>query len=220
MAAGRSSSMTDRIGRQYEQQFRRPASADDPQYAAYIKTALPQMIAADKAALEKSQGRWKTADKFAWGAVAAPFAMAAAPVMGAFGGGAAAASAAPAAASGTTAGAGMTFGNLLKLGELGTGLVTNVIGQRQQNKALDRDSAMRAQEFAQQQALIRETNAQNQRQWEADQAQKSNVYAMDVADRDRKIRLEDEREARRAPYRQMAQQARMRLGDLLRLGGR
>src|SRR5690348_7228597 len=66
--AGTSSSYADRIARQYEQQFGRPADANDPHYAEYVKIALPQMIAADRAALEKSQGRWRVADRIATGA--------------------------------------------------------------------------------------------------------------------------------------------------------
>lgn len=135
----------------------------------------------------------------------------------------AAASAAPSVAASTagtagTAGAGMTFGNLLKLGELGAGLFTNVIGNRQQNRALDRDSLLRQQEFSQQMALAQQQQAQAQKQWEAEQAQRANEYALAIEDRNRRIKLEDEREARRAPYRAMAQQALMRFGDLLRLG--
>lgn len=66
--AGTSSSLADRISRQYEQETGRPADAADPAYAEYIKTALPKMIADDRAALERSQGRWGVADKIAMGA--------------------------------------------------------------------------------------------------------------------------------------------------------
>lgn len=114
----------------------------------------------------------------------------------------------------------MTFGNLLKLGELGVGLGTQWIGQRQQNRALDQDARQRSQEFTQQMALIQQQNQQSQRQWEAEQAQRAQEYRLALEDRDRKYRLEDEREARRAPRRAMAQQAMLRLGDLLRLGQR
>lgn len=128
-------------------------------------------------------------------------------------------------------GGGMTFGNLLKLGELGTGLVTNVIGQRQQNRALDRDAGLRSQEFAQQLEMARADQEQARRQWEAEQAQRAQEYALAIADRDRRVRLEDEdrtrkyrmedeRQARLAPRRAIQQQALMRFGDLLRMGGR
>src|SRR5690349_18425735 len=85
MAAGTSSSYADRIARQYEQQFGRPADANDPAYAEYVKTVLPQMMAADKAALEKSQGRWRTMDKIAYGVAAIPFGAAALSGLGAAG---------------------------------------------------------------------------------------------------------------------------------------
>lgn len=71
--AGTSSSLADRISRQYEQQFGRPAAADDPQYAEFVRSQMPQMIAADQAAYDRSKSRWRVADKFAWGAAAIPF---------------------------------------------------------------------------------------------------------------------------------------------------
>lgn len=131
-----------------------------------------------------------------------------APVSGAVTGGGAA-----------TAGAGgMTFGNLLRLGEMGAGLFGSIAGQRSQNRSLDRDSAMRSQEFAAQMAMLQQQNEQAKRQWEAQEAQRAQEFALTMEDRNRRVRLEDEREARRAPYREMAAQARLRLGDLLRLG--
>lgn len=174
---------------------------------------------------------------FDWRMAAPVAGIAALPAIGALLGGGAAASAAPAAsgssfwggvtaptfgasaagasAPAVTAGAsGMTFGNLLKLGELGTGLTTQLIGQRQQNRALDRDALMRSNEFQQQMALVQAQNAEAKRQWDAEQLQKANEYA-------RVTRLEDEREARRANYRQtIGDPALLRLRDLLRLGGR
>lgn len=125
-----------------------------------------------------------------------------------------------AAAPPTTTGAGMTFGNLLRLGELGAGLTTSVLGNRSQGRALDRDAAQRAQEFAQQQALLQRQQDEGRRQWEAEQAQRAQEFALAMEDRTRRIRLEDEREQRRAPYRAMAEQARLRMADLLRLGRR
>lgn len=124
--------------------------------------------------------------------------------------------AAPAAKAG-----GMTFGNLLKLGELGTGIATNLIGQRQQNHALSQDAFARSNEFAQQMALLQQQNQQAQRQWEAEQAQRAQEYAMAQEDRQRRMGLEDATEARRSDYRNtIGQPALMRLRDLLHLGGR
>jgi hypothetical protein len=122
MAAGRSSSLADRVGRQFEQETGREASADDPEYAAYVQRALPAMVAADKAALERSQQRWKTADKVAWAAAAIPFAAAAAPVVaGAFSG------AAPAASvPGVVSGAPMTAAG--QAAALGVGGTPTVLG--------------------------------------------------------------------------------------------
>ena len=121
MAVGRSSSLADRVARQYEQQTGRPATPEDPRYAEYVKVALPQLIAADRAALQRSQGRWKTADKFAYAASAIPFAAAVAPaVMGGAGSGGAtsATTALPSTTSGigTTAGYGSLFGGSAPVG--------------------------------------------------------------------------------------------------------
>lgn len=170
-------------------------------------------------------------------ALGAPLAGAVAPALFGAGGaaasvpGAVGASAAPLGEGtviGATGAGGMTFGNLLKLGELGTGLVTNLIGQRQQNHALDQDASARANEFAQQMALLTQQNQQAQRQWEAEQAQRAQDYTLTLEDRrmaqeDRARRnaLEDAAEARRADYRSsFGQPALMRLRDLLHLGGR
>lgn len=218
MAAGTSSSYADRIGRAFEQQYGRPASADDPEYVAYIKTALPNAIASDRAAYERSKNRWNTVTKLAWGATAIPFAAAAPAVFGASG--AAGASAAPAAAASTTGASGMTFGNLLELGKLGVGLGTNLIANKQQNRSMANDAAQRSNEFAQQMALIQQQNEEAKRQWEAQQAQQAQQWQIQMADRDRQLRLQDEKEARMAPRRAFAAQALSRLGDLLRLGGR
>lgn len=238
MPAGRSSSYADRVGRQYEQQFGRPASADDPQYASYVKTALPQMAAADQAALEKSKGRWRLADKFAWGAVASPFVAAAAPaVLGAFSGGGAASGAGSAAsaagsaagASAPAVGAGMTFGNMLKLGELGVGAATNILGQRSQNRALNQQQAIDQRNYGEQMQLAREQEAyrraeadrvarQEEARWQTEEAYRQKQVAADEEERAYSRRLLDEREARRAPKRAAGQAALLRLQDLLRLG--
>lgn len=158
--------------------------------------------------------------------IGVPAAAFAAPaIAGTFGASSAAAAAPAATSAATSAGTaaatgagGMTFGNLLKLGELGAGLFTNIRGNSIQNRALDRDSMARSNEFAQQMAMLREQNAQGQRQWDAEQAQRAQEFALAQEDRTRRMRLEDEREARLAPRRAMAEQARLRLVDLLRLG--
>lgn len=122
-------------------------------------------------------------------------------------------------AGSTAAGAGMTFGNLLKLGELGTGIVTNLFGNRSNNRALDRDSMLRQNEFAQQMALLQQQNQQAQRQWEAEQAQRAQEFAMAAEDRTRRNALEDAREGRRTTYRTtIGDPALLRMRDILRLG--
>lgn len=155
------------------------------------------------------------------GAVAAPFVA----------GGGVAASAAPAAsgaatAAGTTAvGGGMTFGNLLRLGELGAGLTSQLFANRSQGRALDRDAGLRQQEFQAQMAMAQRAEEESRRRWDAEQAQRAQDYTLALEDRQRRQSVEDfdmqrlrDREARRAPYRAMAEQARLRMADLLRLG--
>lgn len=114
----------------------------------------------------------------------------------------------------------MTFGNLLRLGELGVGLGASLYGNRVQGRALDRDSAQRAQEFQAQMAMLQQQNAMAQRQWEAEQAQRAQEFGIAQEDRARRIRLEDEREARMAPFRQARADALIRLRDLMTLGRR
>jgi hypothetical protein len=238
MAAGRSSSYADRVGRQYEQQFGRPASADDPAYADYIKTALPQLISSDKAALERSQGRWKTADKFAWGAAAIPFAAAAAPLI--FGGGASL----PAAATqgvgfdtAGTAGAGMNLGRIFgsRGFETAANGITSLFGMRSQNKAnkyaTDANARLQAEQIAMEQGRIKaqqdadaQDRADAERRWQAEQERAKQAYeqtqeqlAYQRSLSDRQLRLDDEREARRAVYRPYSEAAMRSLGSILRL---
>lgn len=116
-----------------------------------------------------------------------------------------------------SAGGGMTFGNLLRLGELGAGLVTQGMANRSTNRQLSSDAAMRSREFDQQMALLQSQDAEDRRRHDAAQAFQEMQWKASEEDRLRKIRLEDEREARRAPYRAMSQQAMLRLSDLLRL---
>lgn len=162
-------------------------------------------------------------------ASAVPLAFAAAPAIGAVGGsggvasvpGAVGASAAPLGAGTVGVGGGaMTFGNLLRLGELGVGLGASLFGQRAQNRALDRDSTQRSQEFAAQMAMLQQQNEFARQQWDADQAQRAQEFALAQEDRTRRIRLEDEREARAAPFRQARADALIRLRDLMTLGRR
>lgn len=158
--AGTSSSLADRISRQYEQHFGRPADANDPNYAAFVRTALPSTIEADRAALERSKGRWNTVAKLATGAALIPFTAGLSSILspaaagaagatsggysspgvfgGLFGGGATAP-----AATAATATAGRMGGWIGRLGSIlsspGAEMATNaglaLYGQRSQSKA-------------------------------------------------------------------------------------
>lgn len=225
MAAGRSSSYSDRLSRDYERQFGRPADANDPAYGDWIKGALPSMVQSDKDAYERSKNRWKVADKFAWGAVAAPFAFAAAPaIAGAFGGAGGAAGAAGTAA-GTTAGtagaaatgAGMNLGSLWNIANLGVNTASSIFGARSQNKSVDRQIALQREENAQRLAADAEARVEAKRQFDAQQANEAHRIAAEDEERSYTRRLLEEREARLAPYRAQADMARRRLAAFLGL---
>lgn len=237
MAAGRSSSYADRISREYEQRFGRPADASDPAYGEYVTTALPAAIQADKDALARSQGRWHTADKFAWGAVAAPFVAAAAPaIAGAFGaGGAASLPAAATEGIGFSAapvtGGGMTLGSIFgsRGFEAAVNAGTSLFGARAQNKAnryaTDANSALMARQIAMEEARIKaqqDADAADrldaQRRWDAEQAFQAKQFAATEEERAYNRKLLDDREARRAVYRPYSERAMRSLGALLGIG--
>lgn len=228
MAAGRSSSYADRVSRQYEEQFGRSADANDPDYAAYITTALPQMIDADRTALARSQGRWKVADKLAFGAAAIPFA-AAAPVL--FGGGASMPAAATEGVGFSSAGGsgmGFSLGKLLGsrgVEAIGNG-VTSILGMRSQNNAnryaTDVNARLTAQQIqmeqdriARQEAADAADRADAQKRWEAEQAMKAKELAASEEERAYNRQLLDAREARRALYDPYRQNAMRSLGAIL-----
>lgn len=136
------SSMADRLARQYQMQFGAPPDANNPGYADFVKTAMPQMIQADRDALAKSQGRWNTVRNIAYGAAAIPFAAAAVPAL--IGGGAAAGGATSAGAGAGTGSAGAaTAGTLSRLGsifsspglQVGANVGLSLLGLHSQNKA-------------------------------------------------------------------------------------
>lgn len=181
-----------------------------------------RVIAARNAA-KRDGGITKWLPKLAYGVIGAATAGAAAPL---FGGGAAASSAAPAVAQSSVPAAakagGMTFGNLFKLAEVGVPAITGLLGQRSQNRALDRQQQLEQQNYAQQIAMAREHEtyrrseaervaAEEARRWQAEEAFRQKQW--EAQERDRL-----DLEARREPRRQAAQQARLRLQDLLRLG--
>lgn len=84
-------SLSQRLAEQYQSKFGRPANANDPAYASFVKTALPQTIAADEAAYERSKARHGLMKKVAWGAMAIPFTAGLSSILGAGAGGTAAA---------------------------------------------------------------------------------------------------------------------------------
>jgi hypothetical protein len=179
-----SGSYADRLAQQYQQQFGKPASADDPNYAAYIQTAMPQMLAADKAAYEKSKARWRVADRVATGAT---LGVLGAGVGTALMGGASAAgagSAAPTingwsmagyapsvAASGTgAAGAGMSI-PWLSIGGKASDTLFGIYANKKQAQANREALAMQQRASAEAMAYERERDAEAKRQFDAQQAE-------------------------------------------------
>lgn len=109
----------------------------------------------------------------------------------------------------------------LRLSEIGVGAGMNLWGGRQANKAAERAAQIEAVALAKQEALTREQIALEREAWMASQEQQrldrlaadeERAYSRD--ERDYKRRLDEEREARRAPYRQMGQQALMSLASI------
>jgi len=167
----------------------------------------------------------------------APFAVAGgAALLGggaaASGGAAGAAGAAGTGVAGAGAGAGVssaagagglyTLGNLSKFAQVAVPAVTSYLGQRSQNKALDRQAQIEQQNLQQQMAYAREIEAQRraeadrlygeeQRRWDVDQQNRARELAASDEERAFTRRLIEEREGRR-------QQARVRLSDFLGRG--
>ncbi len=66
------SSLAQRVAKQFEQQFGRPADANDPTFVEFSRVTMPQLMEADRLALERSKSRWKTADRLAMAGAASP----------------------------------------------------------------------------------------------------------------------------------------------------
>ncbi len=184
---------------------------------------------------------WKTAAAGAalfGGAVAGP---------ALFGGGTAAgATSLPAAATAgmapasvaATSGGGMTLGGLLgsRGFEAGANAFTSLFGLRSQNKAnryaTDVNARLMSEQVRLEQDRIRrqeEADAADrvdaERRWQAEQAfaaqqhaasEEERAYRRSLSERD--VRLDDEREARRAVYRPYSERAMRTLGSILRIG--
>lgn len=178
------SSYADRLAAQYQQQFGRPADANDPVYASYIHTAMPQMLAADKAAYERSKARWGVADKIATGAT---LGVLGAGVGSALIGGGAAASApmsvnglpivplAGSVSASGAAGAGMGIAKAgipwLSVGSKAADTLFGIYANNKQSKANREALAMQQQANAEALAYQRELEAEQKRQFEVQQAQ-------------------------------------------------
>lgn len=145
---------------------------------------------------------------------------------GLFGGGGGAAGAAGSSASAiapvAASAARFRLGDLFKLAEFGVPAVTQLIGMRSQNRAMDRQAAMEQRTLAEQMAFAREQEAfrraeadrvarEDQRRWEIEQQNRGRELAAAEEERAFNRRLIEEREARR-------NQARLRLADFLRMG--
>lgn len=59
------SSYAARLSTQWQQKTGRPADANDPNYVAWVKEALPAMVAQDHGDYERSKARWRVADRIA-----------------------------------------------------------------------------------------------------------------------------------------------------------
>ena len=124
-----------------------------------------------------------------------------------------------------------TLGGLMKLAEIGVPAITSLFGMRSQNRALDRQSQTEQQNLAEQMAFAREQEARRQQEYERQMTEEARRYDIDERNRQRELtaaeeerafnrRLLEERETRRAPYRQASRDALIRLQDLMRRGRR
>lgn len=128
------------------------------------------------------------------------------------------------------ASSGFNLGSLLGLGQLGANLFGAISGNRANSRALTAQQQEQQREFDAQQQFLQSQEAtrkaeadrvaaQSQTQWEAQQKLAQAQWDADQADRVRTQRLQDEAEARKAPYRAASQAAALRLQDLLGLRG-
>lgn len=172
-----------------------------------------EQLAADRGFMGK-HGLFKNAVLPTAAFVAAPFALGAAT------GGAALPAAATQGVGFSAApavGGGMTLGNFLNIANLGVGGLSSWMGQRSQNKALDRQMALQQQEINARLAADAETRAEQKRQFDAQQANIARQIAVEDEDRAYRRRLDEERESRMGARRAYADQARARLAAFLGL---
>lgn len=80
------SSLASRVAKQFEQQFGRPADANDPAFVEFSRATMPQLMEADRLALERSKRRWQIADRVAMAAAGATLGYGALSGLGVFGG--------------------------------------------------------------------------------------------------------------------------------------
>lgn len=180
--------------------------------------------------LSKDRGFWGTHGLFKNAVLptvafaAAPFAVGALAGSGAAGGasvpGAVGASSAPlgvGTVTAGTAGSGMTLGNVWNLANLGVGTASSFMGQRANNRALDRQMQIQQREIDARLAADAEARAEAKRQFDANQENERRRLAAEDEERAYNRRILDEREARMVPRRAQADMARRRLAAFLGL---
>lgn len=131
----------------------------------------------------------------------------------------------------------LTMAGATLIGGAGAAVAT-VASSRSQSGANRRATATQARGTADTLAFEREREAtrraeydreqaESRTRWEAEERGRAETFVASEEDRlfrrgldERRVRLEDEQEARRVPYRQASQQALKRLGDLIGLNGR
>lgn len=166
------------------------------------------------------------------GPMAAAYAIPAMAGGGAVAGGAGAASAGTAAGTGTAAGGSVAAGSSIPwmaVGSKGVDTLFGVYANRQQMKgnrealayqrqADERAMQIEADERAEMKRQFDIQQAQLQRQWEAQQKFEADKFAASEEERLYSRRLQDEKEARRAPYRAASAAALDRIGGIINSG--
>jgi hypothetical protein len=134
-----------------------------------------------------------------------------------------------------TAGGGMTLGSLLgsRGFEVGANALTSLFGMRSQNRAnryaTDANARLTSEQLAFERERIRRQEeadaldrADAERRWQAEQERYAREHAASEEERayrrtisDRQLRLDDEREARRAVFRPYSERAMRSLGAIL-----
>jgi hypothetical protein len=117
-------------------------------------------------------------------------------------------------------GGGMTLGSLINSPLFGKGVegAFGLYGSHKAGKSADRAAAYQAAADERMFALEVQRDAEARRQWEAQQAMEKQRLDAEEEERSYRRTLDEQREARRAPYRQASQQALGQLLGMLRGG--